>query len=74
MHNYVELVFKIIIAMTISLILWVLVMGPVGRAVMWNAMNTAYTVNWNRYTFNSGDIIETHLTNEFNTVSDLSTN
>lgn len=73
MSSVVKNVFSILGIMLISLLLFNLVFGARGRATMWGGIKPAIEKNWKDNTLNDGKDVYDAVTNEFNSVADLST-
>lgn len=73
MSSVIKNVFSILGIMLISLLLFNLVFGDIGRATMWGGIKPAIEKSWRDNTLNDGRDVYDTITNEFNSVSDLST-
>ena len=72
MHSLLKNVFVLLGITLISLMLYNITFGIRGRTVMWSGIKPVVEKTWKEQTLNDGKTIEEALTNEFNSVNDLS--
>ena len=73
MSEFIKNVFYIIGMLVLSLCLWTLLFGDIGRSIMWNGTRPIMERHWLSYTLDDGRLLEQALDAEFDMLVDLST-
>lgn len=70
MNDVISKVFKVIGILTLSMILWVIIMGSVGRTYMWRAVESSVRQEWSRHTMSDGKEISDTVSEIFDSAVD----
>lgn len=71
MNSVIKQVFLIIGAMVVSLLLYTLVFGDLGKRAMWTGLEPAFQKNWDRYTYDDGERVGEVLTDIFDSAIEV---
>jgi hypothetical protein len=71
MSSMVKHVFVIVGTLVLSLILFQLFLGDIGRERIWHMIEPVFKSTWNANTFNDGKLIEQQYTTNFNSLQEV---
>jgi hypothetical protein len=71
MSTFVKNIFLIAGTMMLSLLIFSVVFGSIGKSFMWHSMEPVFQKGWNKYTMNDGDMLTDNLTKVFDNAKEL---
>lgn len=71
MSSFVKQIFLLVGILFLSLVLFSVILGPVSRSFVWNSVEKAYQLNWDRRTQHDGDRVSQVLTDSFNSLQEV---